>query len=481
MTSYYTPQSRCRFGLARQDITPPVGAYHRMWGAALHNRSEGVHRPLLASAMVFEPEGGASNASEARQVIVALDHCLLFHPQIEQVTQRVCQQTSIRPEQLLITFSHTHAAGLMDSGRAELPGGDLIAPYLDRMAGDVADTVAAALASVEPATIVYGMGRCSLAKHRDYWDEQSRQFVCGFNPAGKADETLLVGRVAAADGRLLATIVNYACHPTSLAWENRLISPDYPGALREVVERETSAPCVFLLGASGDLGPRNGYMGDTAVADANGRQVGFAALAALESLPPAGTALRFLGPVISGATLGDWRNRPLSDAEQTELSLWKLRRGTVDLPYRPELPTVEATRVELVRWSREEAEARAAGDEIKTRDAHALAERQTRWLTRLTTLPPGPNFPFPFMLLRVGGAIWLGVEGEPYNLLQTALRERFPTTPIIIMVLSGGSRAWYLPTAETYGKGIYQESMANLAPGSLEKLIAALEHEIATL
>ena len=42
---------------------------------------------------------------------------------------------------------------------------------------------------------------------------------------------------------IVVTAVGYAAHPTSLAWENTLISPDYPGALREVVETATGAPC----------------------------------------------------------------------------------------------------------------------------------------------------------------------------------------------------------------------------------------------
>jgi hypothetical protein len=52
MTYLDTPQSRCLAAVARVDITPPVGIYHRMWGAATHDRSTGIHRPLTATAMI---------------------------------------------------------------------------------------------------------------------------------------------------------------------------------------------------------------------------------------------------------------------------------------------------------------------------------------------------------------------------------------------------------------------------------------------
>src|SRR5690606_7005809 len=93
-------------------------------------------------------------------------------------------------------------------------------------------------------------------------------------------------RITDTAGALMATIVNYACHPTTLAWENRHISPDFPGALRELVQQATGAPCLFLQGASGDLGPREGFSGELELADRNGRQLGYAALSAFESLPP---------------------------------------------------------------------------------------------------------------------------------------------------------------------------------------------------
>src|SRR5205085_7654237 len=158
---------------------------------------------------------------------------------------------------------------------------------------------------------------CDLARQRDFYDANTKQFVCGFNPDGTSDDTVLVAKAIADDtGDTLGTVVNYACHPTTLAWENTLISPDYVGAMREVVEINTGAPCLFLQGSSGDLGPREGYVGDPAVADRNGRQLGFAALSGLEALPPPGTQFDYAGAVVSGATLGTWEHRPVGEADR---------------------------------------------------------------------------------------------------------------------------------------------------------------------
>ena len=67
------------------------------------------------------------------------------------------------------------------------------------------------------------------------------------------------------------------------------------------------------------------------------------------------------------------------------------------------------------------------------------------------------------------------------NLLQRQLRERFPKIPLVVCVLANGSRSWYLPTEDTYDKGIYQESMATLEQGCLEKLIDEIAHRIEML
>src|SRR4051812_27158877 len=129
MTRVDTPQTRGRAGFARADITPPVGMYHRMWGAATHDRSTGIHRPLLGTALWLESVDGS-----APQVVLGLDHCLLDTAEFARIRERVSRDVPLTPEQVQIALSHTHGSGWMSRSRADLPGGDLVGPYLDRLA-----------------------------------------------------------------------------------------------------------------------------------------------------------------------------------------------------------------------------------------------------------------------------------------------------------------------------------------------------------
>lgn len=467
------PQARGSIALEWVDITPPWGIYHRMWGASTHERATGVHRPLRATVLVLQPR-----EPERTRCLIGLDHCLLESDECRRIADAVARATSIPPSQVLVACSHTHAAGLMTRSRADLPGGEHIAPYLDEIALRTADAARIAQRNAAPATVQFAAGRCSLAKNRDFFDSEYGGFVCGYAPDGPSDDTVLVARITAESGKTLGTIVNYACHPTTLAWENTLISPDYIGACRETIETATGAPCLFLQGASGDLGPRVGFVGDTEIADSHGRQLGHAVLSALESLPPAATRFTYAGPVVSGATVGTWRYESLHADESQELFDWQSNEWQVDLEYRADLLSIEEYERQWNDWRTREVEANARLDKIKARDCHAQVERCKRQLHRLRQLPSGQTFPFQVELWRWGGTLWLFLGGEHYQNLQVELRRRHPRTPLVVATLTNSWLPGYVPPASVYGSGIYQETVALVAPGSAEALLESIGRQI---
>ena len=441
----------------------------------MHDRATGIHRPLEATLLWLEPE--SASASESR-IIVSLDHCILDTAELVNIRESIAKTTGVLFENILITVTHTHGSGWMSRTRSNLPGGELIGPYLDDLAVRLADLARNAQPRVASATIVYGTGRCSLAAQRDYQDAETGQFVCGFNPTGAADDTLLIARIADQSGKSMATLVNYACHPTTLAWDNTLLSPDWVGAMREVVEQSEGSYCLFLQGASGDLGPREGYVGDPAIADRNGRQVGFAVLSTLTTLAPAGTEYRYTGPVLSGCWIGTWKHQPLSPDDLSSQTMWHWKHLTIDLPYRHDLPMLEQTTIERDHWLAEESIARQSGDEAHLRICRAQIEQRSRQLTRLNALAPGRSWPLAVEIAIVGDALWIYVPGELYQIFQLTLRKRFAPRPVVICTLTNDWQPGYIPPASSYGYNIYQEIIAATAPGCLETLIETIAREV---
>ena len=475
------PQSRCLLGVASGNVTPPVGIYHRMWGAAQQDQSNGIHRELRQTTLVMAPVDSDEVVRDC-VVFIGIDHCLLGVIELRRILARITTASGVAMGQIAVFFSHTHGAGLLADDRVDLPGGDLIPDYFDFLENHLAESVTEALNSVRPAAFVYGTGHCTLATNRDYFDAAGNA-LCGFNPDGAADTTVVVARAhVESDGRVLASVVNYACHPTTLAWDNTLISPDYVGAMRQLVEDALGgAPCLFLQGASGDIGPRHGFVKDTAIADQNGRQLGYAVLSVLESLPQPGQAFKHSGSVVSGATIGTWDYTPVDPQRQQESGRWGTCRSTCSLAYRADLPQRSVLEAEQVRWEEALQHAQKESDATTAAEARAMLERIKRRFFLIQNLPEGSEHPYPIRVWRLGDAVWVALNGEPYNTLQTQLRDRFPQHVVIAGTLANGSTAWYLPDSNSYGKGLYQEQASVLAQGSLETLIESLCETIHSL
>lgn len=435
-------------GIARTDITPPVGVYSRNWGAAKHDVAESIHRPLTLTVMTLTPLTGGTTL-----VLVDADLGWWKTPQtFQSFQQRLMEALSLQSDRLIFALSHTHAGPPLMEPDDSLPGCDLLRVWMTDLFESTVATVRQAILSQCEATLDWQQGRCGLATVRDLRDPDPNKdrTVCGYNPHGKPDDTLLLGRVTNPAGQILATLVNYACHPTTLAWENTAISPDYIGAMRETIQQATDAPAIFLLGMCGDLAPRYQYVGDPEIADRHGRQLGFAALATLQGMEPPGTRLTYIHTVESGAPLAIWKHEPRAMSQE----LYAVK-SAVDLRLKDWPSAAELEQQRLACTDR------------------ALEERLRRRRDIRRGVGDGSVYSLPIYAWRLGDAILIGSCCEPYSILQQKLRNAFPGLTIICMNLINGSIG-YLPPDGMYDTDVYPVWQTPFDRGCLEATIESM-------
>jgi hypothetical protein len=216
-------------GAAGVDITPPVG--FAMWGYAARRDapSEGVLDPLRARALVLA-------AGKERVAVVSLDlgRAPTRHS-VEAIRRRV---RGAGIEHLFFVASHTHHGPVLEL--ENWPNAKY--PYVRQLEEKIGDVILEAARNLRPA-------RLAIASREVPWNRNRHSQ----RPDKPVDREFLVLRVEDEGGRPIAHAVNFAAHPTMRDVAVRKFSADYPGALAELVEKETGAPCLFLQGAAGDL------------------------------------------------------------------------------------------------------------------------------------------------------------------------------------------------------------------------------------
>ena len=443
MPDFRQPSFHGLIGIARDEITPPIGIYARNWGASDHDIVDDVHRPLTATAITMRTEGDTSPL-----VLISLDLGWWRRKEDEWfVRGYLIEQLNLDPARVIVALTNTHSGPSICMDDSDKPGGNLIRPYLNLVRENVVRVVREAFRNAKPATLAWSYGRCRLAKNRDQWLPEKNVYVCGLDERSPADPVLLVGLIVGDDGVTIGTIVNYACAPTSLGWQNRVISPDYIGAMRELVEEQTKGLCLFLQGASGEMAPKDQYSSDLDVADRNGRELGYAVLSTIQSMVPPGYKLHHSQTIRSDAELAIWDYVPDEVPKNLDATI-----HTVEVPLKP-MPSIT------------EVEEKMALSEDRT-----MIERLRRERHVLNTVGSEETVRVPVWLWAAGDTLFLGCPGQPYTLLQRHLRLHFVDKAVVAINIANG---WYgyLPPRELYGKELYSVHETPFATGSLEFMI----------
>ena len=221
---------------AKIDITPDLKT-EKVWLAgfgAKGRRPTGVHDPLYARLVLLR-EG------ENTVALVALDLLGFYINDTRDL--RALWEEGDPHRNLFVHATHTHSGPDTLGLWGPMIGiSGVNRRYMARVNARIAGALELLESQLKPATASGGHGALDpRGLCRDLRDPQV------------IDPNLGVLRLRGVDGKAVATIVNWSCHPEVIGRENSLITADYPGPLCARIEAKTGGQCLFLNGVIGGL------------------------------------------------------------------------------------------------------------------------------------------------------------------------------------------------------------------------------------
>ena len=221
-----------KIGYAQTVITPPLETPVYLAGFGQNRRAETVHDDLYARVLTIQTE-------EITLVLVALDLIGFFQQDMKDVVEAL--KVSNANLRVIIASTHTHhGPDTMGLWGPDDKTCGVDSDYMSAIKKKIVDTINASLSDLKPAsakwTSVHVSGLVKNARNPEILDDEL---------------TLL--QFAADDGKPLVTLFDFPCHPEVLWEHNPNITADYVGYLRDEVEKQTGAPCIFFSGALGGM------------------------------------------------------------------------------------------------------------------------------------------------------------------------------------------------------------------------------------
>ncbi len=232
-------------GVATVDITPPLGMPMRGY-ASRKELSNGIWDPLYAKSIVLDD-------GNKRIALAVLD---LISPPPKEVRERIRQKAEkeLQISTILFLAVHTHAGPDL---KPDLPSKKN--PWLPTLERNIYEVINNAVSSKSPATVEIGYGSADISYDRRVVNPDGTVKMLWSNPYRKentpVDQTVGVAGFKGMDGKWIAILVHYACHPVVFEGSNLKYSAEFPGIMRNYVEQRLGGTCLYLQGACGEINP----------------------------------------------------------------------------------------------------------------------------------------------------------------------------------------------------------------------------------
>jgi Neutral/alkaline non-lysosomal ceramidase, N-terminal len=435
-------QTHLLAGVGRRCTNPPPNIAHGGWGAQKHEQAEGIDMDLWVTVLALSDQSTTA-------VILDLDIQILTNQRADQIRSAVSQATGIPVENIRASATHTHSGPVPYKSWIE-KGYEIVDPWFADVARWSAEAAVEAVADLQPVLLRAGRGQCRINTNRRATTPSGERFL-GINPDCPCDHEVLVVRFDTPDSKPLATLVNYACHPTIMGPPNRLITPDYPGATKRTVEQAVGGKCLFLQGSAGDQGPLQGFQADTKVYRNFGAILGHEVAKIALGLDGVPSKSNFREIIPSGAPLG------MYDSEFATLANLPLRviDKEIPVPLREGLPERKGATEKLEFWKSKLKSAREKSDEVAVTEAIYMARRADIQLRMADDFGGKTSAGVRTHLITFGDVALIGCNIEPFCEIGMDIKNHSPF-PVTFMSGYTNGRMAYMATAEEWPKGGYE-------------------------
>lgn len=147
----------------------------------------------------------------------------------------------IPAENILLSATHTHSAPDAYGFADEKGNSGIDLKYIDFCVHKMAEAIQEAFDSRQPATLKIAVAEAKGKIAFNYYAEKLYDPRCG------------VIQAVGADGKTIATLVNYAIHPEVLGNERGILSPDLCGPLYDRIEKKAGGVAIFVNSAQGGM------------------------------------------------------------------------------------------------------------------------------------------------------------------------------------------------------------------------------------
>jgi hypothetical protein len=220
-------------GYAQTVITPSLKKTVYLAGFGQNRKAQSIHDDLYLRVLALQSDSVLVALAAADLIGLSRFHCTEIEKRVQD------QAPGVR---LILACTHTHhGPDTLGLWGPDMSTCGVDADYIEEVKGKCVQVVLAALKSMRPATMnatsIQVKGVAKNARNPEIVDDRLTclQFRDPFRHT------------------ILASLMNFPCHPEVLWEHNPHITSDYPGYLRREVEAMTQAPCLFFSGALGGM------------------------------------------------------------------------------------------------------------------------------------------------------------------------------------------------------------------------------------